>query len=445
MIVPIETLRTWMTRCQTNESLHPYDPRYVNLETLEIDGEPAGLRGGDWIEPLSRCIRLAEKPTCQLFSGYTGTGKSTELLRLRKHLTDKGYTVLLADAVEYHDLEHPLRAEDLMIIVAAAFGDCCAELLGEDPEKVGYWQRFGDLMRSEIGASEMKLPVKPLDIKLTVRNGTSPVWSRIRNHLATSPGRLRKHAHDFISKYIARLLEQQEGEVVFIFDSLEKLSGPDYEFLATMQSVVQVFTQHSGFLRLPNCHTVYTISPYASLVAANITALYDRAITRPLPAVKVSEKDGSAYAKGVSALRTLVGKRLPLEEAFADRLDLLDKLILSSGGHIRTLISMIREVLMANIDSPFPPTPELIDSVITFFSEDATQAVRPEGVLLLDSIRQTHSLKKIPSDQLALLARYVDHHLVLCYQNGGGWYEIHPLIREDIRIRAEEQRAEAGQ
>ena len=100
---------------------------------------------------------------------------------------------------------------------------------------------------------------------------------------------------------------------------------------------------------------------------------------------------------------------------------------------------------MANIDSPFPPTPELIDSVITFFSEDATQAVRPEGVLLLDSIRQTHSLKKIPSDQLALLARYVDHHLVLCYQNGGGWYEIHPLIREDIRIRAEEQRAEAGQ
>ena len=48
----------------------------------------SSVRGGKIIEELSRTIaRLSpEDPTCQLFTGHIGCGKSTELLKLKAEL-----------------------------------------------------------------------------------------------------------------------------------------------------------------------------------------------------------------------------------------------------------------------------------------------------------------------------------------------------------------------
>ena len=84
--IPLETIKQWLKACNADEALEPNDPRYINLETVEIDGKPAHLRGEDWIKPLYRTIQRADEPTCQLFSGYAGTGKTTELRRLKRFL-----------------------------------------------------------------------------------------------------------------------------------------------------------------------------------------------------------------------------------------------------------------------------------------------------------------------------------------------------------------------
>ena len=34
-------------------------------------------------------------------------------------------------------------------------------------------------------------------------------------------------------------------------------------------------------------------------------------------------------------------------------------------------------------------------------------------------------------------------HLVLCYQNGEGWFEVHPLVRDHVRRRAAEMAGQA--
>jgi hypothetical protein len=39
------------------------------------------------------------------------------------------------------------------------------------------------------------------------------------------------------------------------------------------------------------------------------------------------------------------------------------------------------------------------------------------------------------------LARFMENHTVLCYRNGDGWYEIHPLVRATVERLARQQKA----
>ncbi len=73
-------------------------------KTLAVENEEdrkyyidfSSVRGGKTIEELGRTItRLSpDEPTCQLFTGHIGCGKSTELLRLKNELQQQGFHVV---------------------------------------------------------------------------------------------------------------------------------------------------------------------------------------------------------------------------------------------------------------------------------------------------------------------------------------------------------------
>jgi len=438
MKYPIETIKQWLAECNANKPLEPDDPRYVNLEAFQVEGQTHNLRNTKGVRAVAHCIRLAVEPTCQLFSGYTGTGKTTELKRLKMHMEEQGYTVLWADASNYHDLAHPLEIEDLIILIAAALGEACSELLGKGLMKDNYWDRLMSFMKNELSFDSATIK-GPLSVKASIRNGNAPVWLELRRFLGSSLDHLKEDAHSFIEKCLNLVREQHQGQIVFILDSLEKLNGSEEQFRQIMESVKTVFRQHRDFLRLPGCHTVYTVPPYLGLAGADLSLFYDRK-PQILPAIKVSDRYSQElvpYEEGVKALTELLRRRIPLEKVFGDRQDLLEKIIMYSGGHVRTLISFIRELLMENAMEDFPPTQNLVNNIIRGFGEEAVKPIRPEGVPLLNLIHKTNSLEDIPADKLHLLAQYVDYHLVLCYRNGEGWYEIHPLIRDNILRRSQ--------
>ena len=56
--------------------LQPGDPRYVDCRAVR--GEE------DVLKDLGRTVRRSDDFTYQLYSGYRGSGKTTELLRLKK-------------------------------------------------------------------------------------------------------------------------------------------------------------------------------------------------------------------------------------------------------------------------------------------------------------------------------------------------------------------------
>lgn len=435
-------VKNWLSACSPDQPIESKDPRYVPLHAFKTGGGVVSLRGEDPILPVFDTITLSSAKSCQLFSGYIGTGKSTELKRLAQLLKDKGYIVLYSDAQHYHDLAHPLAIEELLVILAGAFGEAAAEhLKKKDLIAKSYWQRFLEFLQTEINPESVTVNVGVADLKLNLMHGR-PFWLKVRDALGTIIDRLRHDAHEFVGEVVATLKRRfpKAPGVVFLFDSLERLRGPENEFKATMDSIVRVLIQYADFLQLPGCHVVLTVPPYAALIRPDLSDKYDN-LFRVLPAIKVLERgpDEAPFPDGILAMATIVEQRIPADRVFgAARRELLQKLIISSGGHVRTLLLFLRELLMGTLRGGLPVTETQVDRVIELYAERARNSIRPEGVHLLDSVRRRTTLDEIQDTELGLLARYIDSHLVLCYQNGEGWFEVHPLVRDHVRRRAAE-------
>ena len=182
--ISIEELRAWTKACDPLRPIARGDAYFVDFNRFEYEGQFISLRGNTTetgLASLADAIVAAESMTsCHLFSGFSGTGKSTELLGLAQELEKQRYIVLIADALEYINLKRPLEVSELLIIAAAAFGEVAAKRLGRSLGKPGYfaWRtglyRFhadtaGELMHragyDEATIARVKAAVGKQDIK----------------------------------------------------------------------------------------------------------------------------------------------------------------------------------------------------------------------------------------------------------------------------------------
>ncbi|MGH8478424.1 MAG: hypothetical protein ACREXK_02325 [Gammaproteobacteria bacterium] len=222
------------------------------LHAFKTEGGVVSLRGVDPILPVFDTITLSSSRSCQLFSGYIGSAKSTELKRLAQLLREKGYIVLYSDAQRYHDLAHPIAIEELLVILAGAFGEAAGEhLKKKNLIAKSYWQRFLDFLQTEIIPESMTVNVGVPDLKLNLMHGR-PFWLKVRDALGSKIDSLRHDAHAFVGEVVAALKGRapKAPGVVFLFDSLERLRGPENEFETTMDSVIRVLIQYADLLQL---------------------------------------------------------------------------------------------------------------------------------------------------------------------------------------------------
>lgn len=442
-----EKLSGWIADCDPYTPIGPADQRYFDFSRRAA----RDLRGEDHIQGLFDGITLSGSQSCQLFSGFSGTGKSTELRRLKHLLEEAGYTVLLVDARDYHDLGHALTIEDMMVVLAGSFGEAASDLLGKDVLQGGYWKRFMGFLKTEVGIGDVGLKIGIADLKISLKHANA-YWTELRKSLVASQGKLRENCHEFIRGCVSRIGKERSksGGVVFIVDSLERLAAPMPVFKEVEESIVRILTEYPEVLRLPDCHVVYAIPPSIQLVSPGLGEHYR--VSLVMPAVKVLERGIALepFQPGIDALSELVGRRIPLEHVFGPRRDLLERLVIASGGHVRTLLVFVRELLFGALRHGLPPDDEDVDRVIQPFKERARMSIWRESVPLLERILRESAVEDLSEEEYIILARFMDSYIVLCYRNGEDWYEVHPLIRDHVRkladrLRASEKRnGEAG-
>lgn len=426
----------WLGRCDPAEPVKPGSDLHYSLDK-------SGLRGDYELESIIRPLWLSGEQSCQLFTGFSGTGKSTELLQLKTELEERGYIVLLANAQEYLSLSRPLEIEDLLVVLAGAFGDA-TEALAPAATQIGkdYWEKLLQVLKTEIELGQVGAKLGVLDLKFNVKHGND-LWKDARKRLAMTPGRLEQHTHGHVLECVQRLKRSfpEKRGIVFILDSLEKLRGSIDQFREIMDSAVRTFTDYSRELRLPGCHVIYTVPPYLPLLATGLSSRYSQ-ISEILPAVKIesirrrSPLQLNSYRPGVKALRELVGLRIPLDVFFGKSFAHLDTLIRSSGGHVRTLVAMIRDLVYRIHQFGTPVDSKDVAAIVSRFRERASLGLWEEHTLLLYRIQQEAAVLGIRQEELPIVADFMDRQIVLCYRNGEGWYLVHPLVRAYVEERA---------
>lgn len=424
-----------------DKPLDPDDAWYV-----PIYSGPASPNA-DPVQRLARGMEWMPLESAQLFSGFRGTGKSTELRRLRRLLEQRGFKVVLCDMKHYLNLSTPIDISDFLISAAGALSDALAEdpdLVGEDVAKRGYWQRAVDfMMRTEVGVGNLQAEAKLGSENLKVGLRQDPTFrQKLQEHMKGHLGGLADDVRAFMADCV-KAVRRKHGDdtnLVVLFDSIEQIRGTSVNEAEVFASVDTLFVGHPDKLRFQGMHVVYTVPPWLKVRSPGVSKLYDGSYL--LPCIKVRKRTGDTFEAGLEVLRQIVGKRGAWPKIFGDQVD-FDYVLLETGGYLRDLFRALQGVLMSAADRGLVPLDRAaIDMELSELRNDYLP-ISIADALWLRKVARTHEAELPAHGELPELSRYFDTHLLLCYRNGSEWYDLHPLIRETVERVAEREEPKA--
>lgn len=402
--------------CDPDKPLAATDERYVDLS----EARGTKVIAKTIARSISRCD--AAQFHQQLLTGHRGSGKSTELLRLKAELETQNFFVVYIDVEELLDLvdldyldvllsiaketENVLRNNDIMLNEA---------LLGD----ISDW--FSDRVVEKNESHELAGAVKTQAEAGVVIPFFARLLTSLTAEIKTASSRrtttrqnLERELAVFIEKLNvliddARNKVRKRGhkDLVLIVDGLEKMH---YRLLEDKKSTHEhLFVLHAEQLKAPKCHIVYTM-PISLVYNANLGNDFNSILV--IPMVKTT-------ADGMDCLRLVIAKRVDIAKVF-EQAELVDRLTQLSGGVMRDLMRLIR--LATDTDEA------KISAAEVEYAE--TTLIREYDRLLRDDefaqIKWVKENRRVPGEEV--YARMLNLRLILEYQNGERWADLHPAI-----------------
>src|SRR5205807_10136167 len=108
-----------------------------------------------------------------------------------------------------------------------------------------------------------------------------------------------------------------------------------------------------------------------------------------------------------------------------------EKLTEICGGHFRDLLRLLREVVLRA--ETWPVSDEVLDRARREVRGHYLPIAIDDAVWLakLAALREC-SLPSVEAADVSRLTRFLDTHFVLYLRNGEEWYDVHPLIRDEV-------------
>ena len=396
----------------------------------------SSVRGGKIIRELERTItRLSpDEPTCQLFTGHIGCGKSTELLRLKAELEQQNFHVVYFESSRDLDMAD-VDISDILLAIARQVSESleAIQIRLQPGYFIGLFGEIADWLQTPVdlaAEAELSLGIG----KITAQTKHSPkLRSQLRQHLEPRTNGLLDAINQELLLPAQEKLQQQgyQGLVVIIdnldrVDSATKPSGrsqPEY-----------LFVDRGEQLKKLSCHVVYTV-PLALVFSNDLSRLSNRFGIDPkvLPMVRVQQRDGSACASGMDLLRQMVlarafphlepQARLAQIDAVFDAPETLDRLCRVSGGHVRNLLVLLYRCLQQ--DDP-PIDRDCLERVICQRCNELSLAITPEEWALLKRVSQAKQVRGEAEHQLLLRSLFVFGYR----DRDQTWFDLNPIFAE---------------
>jgi hypothetical protein len=305
-------------------------------KTLAIENEEdrklyidfSSVRGGAIIQELKENIAdllvgTPDEPTCQLFTGHIGCGKSTELLRLKKELQDEGFHVV------YFESDKDLELADVdvgdILLSIARHVDESLEASQIHLQLTGFQkllQDIGKVLNAEVVDFKFKAPILG-DIgyktkgdqfsvsfaigEITAQTKASPTLrEKLRGFLEPrTKGLIDAINNELLKPAIDRLKQRGQKGLVVIVDNLDRINPSPKPFGGLQTEYL--FIERSSQLRGLHCHLIYTI-PISLRFSNKYLILTQRFGQQPkvLEMVAVQLRDGTEHSQGMALLREMV-------------------------------------------------------------------------------------------------------------------------------------------
>ena len=427
-----------------------------------------------------RRLELADADfLCFLFSGHIGCGKSSELRELERTLDPavrireaeqsgdtpqqlqelrrsvaatfasgqhERYFPVLLDVHEYLD-DFDVTLTDILLAVITELGDALRTHLRIELKDNYFVKRLQDVQNlalTEVSLDGGEISAGVAKVKISALKTDPGGRDKVRRALEPHTGSLLEEMNLIFerARYEVTNLSVPSGEpkykdIVLIIDNLEKMRK--FEGIPeALDSQRELFLDRSAQLTGMKMHVIYTIplrlarSVYAPQLADRYSAPF------VLPMVKVMDRGTrQPYQVGVDFLRDMIAKRMPgfgLDQIFEP--EALKLLIEYSGGHIRSLISFIRNACA--YAERMPLSVEAVSQAIGRMGQVFDTSIPADYWIKLAQLERSAN-HKIPNGDLDYL-KMLENLSVLEYINGSKttgriaipttWYAVNPIVRE---------------
>jgi hypothetical protein len=404
----------------------PVRPLEAHETSLYVDWQKTCLPDDVKLQLARAVAHAGPVPVQRLFTGHRGIGKTTELNRVRQRLEEKhGFFVSMLQAEEFVDLGD-VQPPDLVLQMAR-------QLL-QDFRDAGFgtgWLKFetffgeiAEAVKSDASLERLEAGVGPLKFGIAIKQ-VPGARARLRKILEDRLPSI----YDLINQQIlgpARdwLREQDKRGPVLIVDQLDRIPQKvlNEQGLTNQKSL---FLDNAGTLRALDCHTICTI-PIELAYSRERNALrnvYGCEI-ESMPVIPVRRRDGGWFEPGVKALRQIVENRAGGTRLFEND-ELLGRYIRLSGGHVRSLFTLIRSSLDRTDELPIDG--DVARRTIARVAADLALPLRDADRRVLENVHRTHAQQEEDSFYGLLKDQYVYSYL----DEKGYWYDWNPLLNPD--------------
>jgi hypothetical protein len=227
-----------------------------------------------------------------------------------------------------------------------------------------------------------------------------------------------------------------------IADSIENISGTITNAVDVQESLERLFTSQAANLHLPGVHVVYTVPPWLKIRAPGISARFSGGLQMLHPlTIRTPDEEREPRQASLDALCHVVSARGEWKRLLGER-DVLDSLALESGGHLRDLLRVLSEIVRR---AKSLPVDELTVQRAIAQVKSELLPIAIADARWLQRIAETHDASLEEIDRLQRFVTFLDSLLVLCYRSDDkDWYDVHPLVRDEVRTLAATPRAPAA-
>lgn len=378
-------------------------------------------------------LTLKDQPQRILFTGHTGSGKSTELWRLQQKLSKQYLTIHFS--VEKHLNLLEMNVIDLIfLIMEQIYAKAIAEGIGLKERlltDILHWLED----TTEIRTDELKAGVE-VEAGAGIPKLLSALFIRVKGILQKSTAtkvEIRRKIEPRISQLIDRCnllleaindnLKDRGQRTLVIVEDLDKLQ---------IKLAKELFHENSLLLTGLETHTIYTV-PIFMLYSRDISILRKGfGHKEVLPMIKIRNKNSNKLNPiALDTIKKIL--KLRITESILHE-DAIQVLVEKSGGCLRDIFDMLQNGTLTGLlqkKNAFDRELALegANEVKKFYemalAESKEGDIKPEQYFEKLSQIYYSKTKKIAADPISL---DLMHSQALLEYNGDRWCDVHPLV-----------------